>query len=111
MTGGWGGSGFQLNQASCLSMPIEPRSLITRSEKPVETTVGTEVVLMTLDTGECMGLGETGSEVWRLLAAPTRLDALIAALSETYQAPAGVIEADVVELLDDMQRRGLIELR
>ena len=33
--------------------------------------MGSEVVLMTLETGECMGLGETGSsDVWRLLGEP-----------------------------------------
>lgn len=91
-------------------MKIDSSVTIVRSTKPVETTVGAEVVLMTLDTGECMGLGETGSAVWRLLERPTRLEPMVAALSEEYQAPAGMIEGDVVELLDEMLRRGLIEV-
>lgn len=97
--------------ASCQSMPIDRTVTIIRSSKPVETTVGSEVVLMTLDSGECLGLGETGSDVWRLLAQPTQLEAVVEALSQTYQAPPGVIEQDVIELLEDMQRRGLIEVR
>lgn len=92
-------------------MRINKQVIIVRSAKPVETTVGSEVVLMTLDTGECLGLGETGSDVWRLLASPTHLDPLVASLSKAYEAPPGVIEQDVVELLEQMLDRGLIELQ
>ncbi len=48
-------------------MRFDKHATLVRSAKPVETTVGSEVVLMTLDSGECLGLGETGSDVWRLL--------------------------------------------
>jgi hypothetical protein len=92
-------------------MRINRQVTIARSTKPVETTVGSEVVLMTLDTGECLGLGETGSDVWRLLANPTQLAPLVASLCGTYEAPPGVIEQDVIELLEEMLNRNLIELQ
>jgi len=92
-------------------MRINKQVTIVRSSAPVETTVGSEVVLMTLESGECLGLGETGSDVWRLLASPTQLAPLVAALSETYQAPPGVIESDVIELLEQFLDRHLIELQ
>ena len=92
-------------------MKIDFTHIFVRSSKPVETTVGSEVVLMTLDSGECLGLGETGSDVWRLLAQPTRLEPVFQALRESYEAPPGVIEQDVVELLEQMLDRGLIEVQ
>jgi hypothetical protein len=92
-------------------MKFDIQGMFVRSSKPVETTVGSEVVLMTLDSGECVGLGETGSDVWRLLEQPTRLEPVIAALHETYEAPPGVIEQDVVELLESLLDRGLIEVK
>lgn len=92
-------------------MKIEQDMLLARSATPVETTVGSEVVLMALQTGECYGLGDTGSEVWRKLAQPIRLSTLVGELREAYNAPDGVIEQDVNELLEDMLKRGLIELR
>ena len=91
-------------------MRINKQVTIVRSTAPVETTVGSEVVLMTLESGECLGLGETGSDVWHLLAKPTHLDPLVASLSETYQAPPGVIEQDVIDLLEQFLDRGLIEI-
>jgi Coenzyme PQQ synthesis protein D (PqqD) len=91
-------------------MRIDKHVTIVRSTTPVETTVGSEVVLMTLESGECLGLGETGSDIWRLLAKPTQLDPVVQALSETYTAPPGVIEQDVIELLEQFLDRGLIEV-
>ena len=92
-------------------MRINKQVTIIRSTAPVETTVGSEVVLMTLESGECLGLGDTGSDVWRLLASPTQLDPLVASLSKTYQAAPGVIENDVIELLEQFLDRHLIELQ
>jgi hypothetical protein len=91
-------------------MKIDKSVTIVRSGNPVETSVGSEVVLMTLDSGLCLGLGETGSEVWRLLEKPTRLEPVLDALSQSYEAPPGVMERDVVELLEEMLDRGLIEV-
>ena len=91
-------------------MKIDKNATVVRSTRPVETTVGSEVVLMTLESGECLGLGETGSDVWRLIGTPTRVDRLVESLSEMYSAPEGVIERDVAELIVDMARRGLVEV-
>ena len=92
-------------------MKIAANALVARSSLPVETNVGSEVVLMALKSGECYGLGETGSEVWRRLAEPQTVDALVSGLREEYSAPEGEIENDVLELLEDLLKRGLVEVR
>ena len=91
-------------------MSIAPNATIVRSTEPVETEVGLEIVLMSVASGECIGLGETGSSVWRLLAQPTTLGAVVASLAQEYDAPADVIESDVAALLDQLARRNLIEV-
>ena len=93
-----------------MAFEVTFETTVTRSPEPVETTVGEEVVLMSLASGECFGLGETGSAVWRLLAEPEQVFAVIAALKEEYDAPAGVLETDVVELVEEMAARGLVVL-
>ena len=90
-------------------MPFPQATIFRRSTTPVETTVGSEIVLMSLESGNCFGLGETGSDVWRLLAEPSTLDSLVSRLRETYDAPAGTIEADTAELLDTLHGMKLIE--
>lgn len=90
-------------------MPLTQDTLLRRSSLPVETTVGTEIVLMSLESGQCFGLGETGSDVWRLLAEPCTPSTLAARLRGTYDAPEGEIERDVEELLESMRGMGLVE--
>ena len=85
-------------------------TVLRRSASPIETTVGSEVVLMTLSSGKCFGLGTTGSDVWRGLAQPTKLTPLVEALRVEYDAPADVIERDVKELLEHLLDEGLIEV-
>jgi hypothetical protein len=92
-------------------MKIAEKTLVARSKTPVETTVGSEIVLMSLQSGECYGLSDTGSEVWRKMQQPVEVGALISELRAEFNAPEGVIESDVTELLEDMLQRGLIELR
>ena len=87
---------------------LHPDSLLRKAPGPVETTVGREVVLMELGAGACYGLGETGSDVWRQLAQPIRLASLIDNLRAEYDAPAGILEQDVAELLEDLRSRNLI---
>ena len=90
--------------------PFGSDALIRRSPAPVETTVGTEIVLMSLESGQCFGLGETGSDVWRLLAEPMTIAALVRRLHDTYDAPSGEIERDVQELLEKLRTLDLIEI-
>ncbi len=91
-------------------MSPDPHATITRIPGPVETTVGSEIVLMSLESGECYGLGETGSDVWRLLTEPIQFEAVTERLRAVYQAPPGILEQDVAELLEDMRRRNLIRI-
>ncbi len=91
-------------------MKIERSTRIVRSPGPVETTVGSEIVLMDVDSGKCFGLGETGSEIWRLIASPTTPAEAVSSLSREYDAPVSVIEQDVLEMLDQMLEEKLIQL-
>ena len=91
-------------------MEILLAATITRSPKVIETTVGSETVLMMIETGECIGLGETGSEVWRRLATPLSITALVEQLRAIHDAPADVIEKDVDELLRKLRGHNLISI-
>ena len=63
---------------------------------------------MLIESGLCFGLGECGSEVWRQLAQPATAAALRDRLHILYDAPEGVIERDLEELLTAWSSSGLI---
>jgi hypothetical protein len=77
---------------------------------PVAADVAGETVLMSLERSRCYGLGDIGSEIWSKLASPVRVADLIEELSGLYQAPPGVIERDVLQLLAQLSEEGLIKV-
>jgi len=58
-----------------------------------------------------LGLNDVGRRVWSLLPpACTTLDDLVAQLAQEYpDASPEVIRSDVLELLEDLERNGLLE--
>jgi Coenzyme PQQ synthesis protein D (PqqD) len=89
---------------------LNPCSIVCHKPNPVAADVAGETVLMSLERSRCYGLGEIGSEIWSKLAAPVRVEDLIADLSARYQAPSGVIERDVLHLLGQLADEGLIKI-
>jgi Coenzyme PQQ synthesis protein D (PqqD) len=72
--------------------------------------VAGETVLMSLARSRCYGLGEIGSDIWSRLMSPVRVSELIDELSRQYEAPPGVIERDVLQLLSQLSEEGLIQV-
>jgi hypothetical protein len=90
---------------------IKPETIVCWSSAPVATEVNNEVVLMSLDTDRCYGLGTTGSEIWRRLREPIRVADLSLQLADEYESAPGQIEADVLNTLQQFADEGLIEVR
>jgi hypothetical protein len=91
-------------------MKITTSSKIVRSPSPIETTVGSEIVLMVLESGEVYGLGETGSDVWRLLEKGPVVQQVLDELAEIYDADPVVLETDVITMLEGLQEKKLVEV-
>jgi hypothetical protein len=86
-------------------------SLISRSADLMSADLDEDTVLMSLERGSYFALAETGREIWRQLAAPTRAADLCLALCELYDGPADRIEADTLAFLARLARLGLIDVR
>jgi hypothetical protein len=89
---------------------VSPESTVCHIPNPVAAEVAGETVLMSLERGRCYGLGEIGSEIWRKIASPVQVADLVAELSEEYEAAPGLIEQDVLELLNQLAAEGLIRV-
>jgi hypothetical protein len=66
------------------------------------------VVLLNPDNGEYYALDEIGSRVWELCDGTRSIADVVVAICEEYDAPAEIIEADVLELVEDMVREKLV---
>ena len=85
-------------------------SIVCHTPNPVAADVAGETVLMSLERSRCYGLGGIGSEIWGKLVSPVRVSDLVEELSGRYQAPPGVIERDVLQLLTQLADEGLIRI-
>jgi hypothetical protein len=90
--------------------PVTLSSLVSHRPSPVAANVAGETVLMNLERNRCYGLGEIGSEIWAQLDAPVKVSDLILKCSERYEALPGVIEHDVLQMLNQWAEEGLIQI-
>ena len=67
-----------------------------------------EAVLLNLDTGTYFGLDSTGSRIWQLIVEHASLRLVWQAMQQEFEAPADVLEADLLELVDELTAKGLL---
>lgn len=67
-----------------------------------------ELVLMSVRRGRYVSLNSMGKEIWSRISQPRSLGDLCAELAQFYDAPAGLIEADVREFIEGMMDTGMV---
>jgi hypothetical protein len=65
-------------------------------------------ILLNLAGGEYYALDEVGSRVWELCDGTRTVGEVVVIVSGEYDAPADTIQADVLELLEDLLNEKLV---
>jgi len=84
------------------------------SEDVVVREIEGEVVIVPLVSGigdmedELFTLNETGRDIWKRVDGSKPLAAVVRELAEEYDAPVGLIEGDVVGLLEELLVRKMV---
>lgn len=96
-------------------MTVEGRIFQQRMTEPgfVTRRIAGETIVVPVsshvgDLDSIYTFNEVGSRVWTLLEQPASVETIAAVLADEYEAPAEQIAADVAELLEALQERGLI---
>jgi hypothetical protein len=87
------------------SQPRRSQQVLARQVKPNEGTM----VLLRPRSGEYYSLDEVGARIWGLCDGTHTVASMLNILSQEYDAPAEVLEADVCELLADLLHEQLVE--
>jgi hypothetical protein len=74
------------------------------------SVVGEDAFLLNTQTNKYYGLEQVGARLWRLLTEGRSLKDAHQALLSEYEVAAGQLEMDLLELLEDMQKNGLVEI-
>ena len=85
--------------------------LILRRAGLIEAEVDGELVALHVDNGTCYGFNGTATRIWAMIAEPKRLAELRDALVGEYDVAPDVCEAQLLDLLKDLEGDGLLELR
>ena len=95
---------------------VQLDSVYQPSRDIVAREIEGELIIVPLTSGfgdmedELYTFNDTGRALWKLLDGERDLAAVVAALAEAFEAPAGEIEADVVGLVTELSNRKLLVL-
>lgn len=72
--------------------------------------VGDELVMMSAQKGNYIGLSEVGARIWELIETPQDLDAVCAQLQKEYDVTPEACRAEVETFLNELVKHGAIAL-
>lgn len=84
--------------------------MISRQGDWLSAKVGDELVMMSAEKGNYIGLSEVGARIWEIIETPSELDAVCAVLQQEYDVEAEVCRAEVEAFLEELAKHGAITL-
>lgn len=79
-----------------------------RREQIIVQKGSKDVLLFNMDDGSYYALNDVGNRIWELCDGTHRVAQLVCMLAKEYDAPAEIIETDILELLEDLRSKNLI---
>ena len=72
--------------------------------------VGDELVMMSAEKGNYIGLSEVGARIWELIETPLDVEAVCGQLAEEYDVAPDACRAEVEQFLNELVKHGAIAL-
>jgi hypothetical protein len=91
-------------------MSIDASTVVVVAPSQVSTEIDGETVVLELARGTYFGLSEVGASIWRLLQHPRTVDEISEAIVSEYDVELERCRSDVISLLTEMERSGLVEI-
>ena len=89
---------------------ISLQQQVSVSDRVVFRDLGGEAILLNLDSGQYYGLDEVGSRVWDLLVRQSSLSTICDRLVDEYDVDTRTLENDILSLVGDLARHGLVAI-
>jgi hypothetical protein len=89
-------------------MTFDPSATIVRTSEAIATEIDGEIVLIHIEDGKYFGLDPVGSEIWRRLETPKRVDALCDELKAHFEGDPNMIEREALAFLDQLSESRLL---
>jgi Coenzyme PQQ synthesis protein D (PqqD) len=72
--------------------------------------VGDELVMMSAEKGNYIGLSEVGARIWELIETPQDFESVCTRLQDEFEVEPEVCRAEVETFLDELVQHGAIAL-
>jgi hypothetical protein len=69
---------------------------------------GETIILLDPGSGKYYTLDEVGARIWELCDGINRVADFISVIEAEYDAPSATVQADVLDLLEDLERERLV---
>ncbi len=87
---------------------LTPESRPRRQDSILMQEVAGSHILLKPDSGKCYALDAIGAVIWSLCDGAHSVSDIVAAIVSEYDAPFDVVEADTMELLQDLVHEKLV---
>ena len=87
-----------------------PLTVYRASSVHLYSEIGSEAVILDLQSGTYYGLNETGNQIWQWLQKPKTFSELYKLVLDEYDVPHKEALEDLQQLLQEMLGTGLIEI-
>ena len=92
-------------------MPLEGLtgdSVLVRKDRVLAKSSGGSLVLLDIDSGEYFSTNDVGALIWDLTDGVRSVSTIVSAVAAEYDVELDVVEADVMELVDELIRESLL---
>lgn len=90
--------------------PLADELTVSRRPGLIEAEIDGELIGLHIDNGVCYGFNRTATRIWRLIEHPKSLADICRALTREFAVDHQECAAEVVCLLREMRRDGLIDM-
>jgi len=80
--------------------------IVKRQGDWLSAKVGDELVMMSAEKGNYIGLSEVGTRIWELIETPRSIDSLCAQLEQEFEVAPETCRAEVQGFLDELMKHG-----
>jgi hypothetical protein len=89
---------------------ISERSTIVVTKDQVSADLSGEAAILNLKTSTYFGLNTVGASIWKLVREPKTVSQIRDAILQEYDVEPDRCEHDIMELLQELSKHGLIEI-
>lgn len=93
-----------------MNLYSHPLTVYQASSAHLYSEIGSESVILDLQSGTYYGLNETGNQIWQWLQKPKTFSELSKLILDEYDVPIEEAIGDLQNLLQEMVGAGLIEI-